>query len=298
MNKKNKSTPFLMILVLSIIATQLSLKALGVNLTPGFDTLIHSWGKVAGVIGYVYHPGLVAELDTLSNHFLCTEGKVPPETEKSCGELACNRGSDFEFAPPPPIDVNDPSVIIEEPVQEFCVKAISRSTVKRENLDDEKLAVEVLQIATEADEESVAEEAKPEAKTESLRSIAIGLATDDSEAENKNLAPQFEDKIFVREDEFEVTPKPERTKKPCQELERLKKLEEFKKLLNEFQLETEWQLVNQSKLPFEAQASMAKKYFEKNKRLRVIIKMTPLALPTPTKPDTFDILVGPEESEL
>src|SRR5688500_12613481 len=103
MKKNNKSTPFLMILVLSIIATQLSLKTFGVNVTPSLGTIIQSWGKVAGVIGSIYHPGLVAQLDTLSIHFLNTDGKVPLETEKPCGELACNPGNDFEFELPPPI---------------------------------------------------------------------------------------------------------------------------------------------------------------------------------------------------
>src|SRR5215212_1592523 len=113
MKKHNRTAPFLMILVLSVVATQLSLKAVGVKITPSVGTMVHSWGKMASMIGGVYQPGFVAELDTLSNHLLCTEGKAPAETEKSCGELACNKATDFEFELPPLIDINDPSVTID-----------------------------------------------------------------------------------------------------------------------------------------------------------------------------------------
>lgn len=298
MNKKNKSAPFLMILVLSIIATQLSLKAFGVNLTPSLGTIIASWGKVAGVIGCVYQPGLLAELDALSDHFLHTDSKVAQGTENLCGELACNQSTDFELEPPPPIEANDPSVTIEEPVQEFCVMAISRSTGKKEILDAEKLNVEVVQIAADSDEENAADEAKSEAKAESIRSIAVGITADDPEAESEASAPQFMEKIFVRGESFQVAPKPDGNKKPCQELERLRKLEETRKSLEEFQLETQFQLMNQGGQSFEFQASMAKKYLEKARRVRVIIKRNPLALPHSSKTDSLDFLTGPEESEL
>src|SRR5205085_1654876 len=144
MKKNNKATPFLMILVLSIVATQLSLKAVGINITPSIGTVVQSWGKMATLIGGIYQPGFVAELGTLSNHLLCDEGKNPADTEKACGELACNRVNDFDFELPPPIDVNDPSVTIQEPIQQPSPKPMSRIISDQEIIKDDAPSVAVI----------------------------------------------------------------------------------------------------------------------------------------------------------
>jgi hypothetical protein len=300
MKKNNKSTPFLMILVLSIIATQLSLKSFGVNVTPSLGTIIQSWGKVAGVIGHIYHPGLVAQLDTLSIHFLNSDGKAPLETEKPCGELACNPGKDFDFELPPPIDVNDPSVTIDEPAKECFVKVISRSIVKRESPGLKELDVEVLEIAADADAESAATEAKPEAIVESLRSIAVGITADEPEVENNAFAPLLENKAIVSEEEAQATPKPEKHKKPCSELEKLRKLDETVKLMYEYKFEPELQLVNQAKPNFDMdafQALQAFRFLDRAKRVRVVIRPQPLTLPRSSVKETFNLLTVAEESE-
>jgi hypothetical protein len=293
MRKNNKSTPFLMILVLSIIATQLFLKAFGVNITPSIGTIFHSWGKVASVIGCVYHPGLATQLDVLSNHLLHTDGKDMVETEKSRGELACNKDNDFEFEPPPAIDVNDPSVTIEEPVKVYFPKAISRCLGKKESLTIKELDVEVLQIAADSDEEG----AEEEAKAEGIRSIAIGIPADDPEAGSKVSAPQFENRVFYGESESQEAPKADKSKRPCQEMERLKKLEETRRLMDEFTFENVLPFVNPTIPNFEVQASQGNKYFDKAKRVRVVIRRNPLAVPLPSSNDTFNFLTVAEESE-
>ena len=297
MRKNNKSTPFLMILVLSIVATQLSLKAFGVNITPNIGTIFHSWGKVASVIGCVYHPGLATQLDVLSNHFFYTDGKVPVEAEKSCGELACNKVNDFEFELPPTIDVNDPSVTIEEPVRVYFPKVISRGLAKKESLDFKELEVEVLQIAADSDEDGGDSEGKPEEKGESLPSTAIGVPSDEPEAENKVSAPQYENRVFFAEDEPQVAPKAEKNKKPCQELERLKKLEETRRLMDEYNFENVLPFVNPTSPIFEVQASQGSKYLDKARRVRVVIRRSPLAMPRPSGSDSFNLLTVAEESE-
>ena len=297
MRKNIKSTPLLMSLVLSIIATQLSLNAFGINIAPSLTTIIHSWGKVASMIGGVYQPDFVAELDALSNHFLCSDGKVLVDTEKPSGELACQKGNEFDFELPPPIDVNDPSVIIKEPVIEYCPKAISRTILKKESNEVEALASEVLQIAADSDEESPASETNSQAIEESVRSITTGIASDAAEPENKVFAPQFENKIFFSAEDAQVSPKAEKNRKPCPELERLKKFEETRKFLNEFQFETELQFVNERKPDFDTQAFQAHQFLEKAKRVRIIIKMNPLALPRPLNKESMNLLNIAEESE-
>ncbi len=297
MSKNTKSTPFLMILVLSIIATQLFLNAFGINMTPRIGTIFQSWGKVASVIGCMYHPSLVAELNTLSTHFLYSDGKVPSETEKNRGELACNRGREFEFEAPPPIDVNDPSVTIKEPVKECFLKAISRSIVRKDSIGMKELDVEVLEIAADSDEESAAPEAKPVSKEESIRSIAVGVAADEPGAESKAFAPQSEVKVFFDEDEAPVAPKTEKLKKPCPDLEKLRKLDETVKLLDGYKFEQELQLVNQAKSNLEIQAFQAFKYLERSKRVRVMIRRNPTARPHPAIHESFNVLTVAEESE-
>jgi hypothetical protein len=293
MKKNNKSAPFLMILVLSIIATQLFLKAFGVDITPSIGTIFHSWGKVASVIGCVYHPGLATQLDVLSNNLLHTDGKAPVDAEKSSGELACNKGNDFEFEPPPTIDINDPSVTIEEPVKLYFPKAVSRCLGKKESLTIKELDVEVLQIAADADEEST----EPEAKVESIRSIAIGIPADEPETENKVSGPQFENRVFWSEAEPQEAPKADKSKKPCQELERLKKLEETRRLMDEFTFENTLPFVNPTIQNFEVQASRGNRYLDKVKRMRVIIKRNAMAVPRPSGSDSFNVLNVAEESE-
>jgi hypothetical protein len=283
MKKNNKATPFLMILVLSIVATQLSLKAVGINITPSIGTVVQSWGKMASLIGGVYQTGFITELGTLSNHLLCNDGKVPAEAEKSCSELACNKVKDFEFELPPPIDVNDPSVTIEEPVQEPSLKAISRIISKREGEKATVLDVEVLEIAADADEDGSAAEPRAENGVETVRSIAVGIAVDEEEIETKPATLQPENRIFFFSDsEAAIAPKADKAKKPCPDVEKFKKLEEIKKLQEEFQLEPEWQFTEQTVPNFGVQALQASQSVEKPRRFRVIVKRNFTFLPLAT----------------
>lgn len=283
MKKHNKTTPFLMILVLSMVATQLSLQAVGINITPSIGTMVHSWGKMASLIGGVYQPGFAAELDTLSNHLLCNEGKTPAETEKPCGDLACNKMKDFEFELPPTIDPNDQTVTIEEPVQEF----VPRTLIKLDAIPEEKsldmLSVEVLEIASDADEGGAPVGGPAEKREEAVRSIAIGIATEEPEAESKAAPTFFGDKVFFTTEEEPVAPKADKAKKPCSELEKTKKFEEIKKLQEEFQLEPEWYFTEQPTPSFAMQAYQASQNMERPRRVRVIIKrnFTPLPLALP-----------------
>src|SRR5205085_10200562 len=278
MKKNNKATPFLMILVLSIVATQLSLKAVGINITPSIGTVVHSWGKMVSLIGGVYQPGFVAELGTLSNHLLCDEGKAPAETESSCGELACNKAKDFEFELPPPIDINDPSVTIEEPIQEPCPKPINRFISKQEDKKAEVLDTEFLEIVADVAEDSSASEPGAESREEFVRSVTGDIAVDDSAAESKPVTIQFENRILFSGDEAQTSSNAEKAKKPCPDLEKFKKLEEIKKLQEEFQLEPEWQFTEQTVPGFGVQAFQASQSVEKPRRFRVIIKRSPMLM--------------------
>jgi hypothetical protein len=278
MKKNNKTTPFLMILVLSIVATQLSLRAMGINITPSMGTVVHSWGKVAGLIGGVYQPGFITELGTLSNHLLCNEGKVLVETENSCSELACNKVKDFEFELPPPIDVNDPSVTIEEPVQEPSVKTVNTITGRQEYPKTEPLHVERMEIVADAYEDGSVAEPKAESREELVRPADVGFAAVEPEAENKLIITQPDNRVSFSDEEATAAPKAEKAKKPCPDVERLKKLEEMKKLQEEFQIEPDGQFVQQTMPGFGFQAFQASQSFEKSKHIRVIIKWTPSML--------------------
>jgi hypothetical protein len=281
MKKNNKATPFLMILVLSIVATQLSLKAVGINITPSIGTVVHSWGKMVSLIGGVYQPGFVAELGTLSNHLLCDEGKAPAETESSCGELACNKAKDFEFELPPPIDVNDPSVTIEEPVQEPGLKAISKFISKQEDKKADVLDTEVVAITSDVDGSDIVAGPGTESSEEVVRSVAMGTVVDESAAESKPVTIQFENRIFFGDDETLAAPKADKAKKPCTDFEKFKKLEEIKRLQEEFQLEPEEEFVDpQTVHSFGVQVFQASQAaVEKTRRFRVIIKRSPMMLP-------------------
>jgi hypothetical protein len=278
MKKHNKTAPFLMILVLSMVAMQFSLKAVGINITPSMGTVVHSWGKMASMIGGVYQPGFVAELDTLSNHLLCNE-KAPADAETPCGELACNKVKDFEFELPPQIDLNDPSVTIEEPVQELSPKAMTRPVNTSEEGISDMLPLEVLEITADADEEGGAVGPAAEKGEEVIRSIAVGVASDEPEAESKATPAQFENKIFFTSDEAQSTPKADKIKKPCSDLEKLKKFEEIKKLREEFQLEPEWHYLEPAIPDFTVQTFQASQNLEKSKRVRIIIKRNTMLLP-------------------
>jgi hypothetical protein len=122
MKKINRKTPFLMMLVLSLVASQLFVKAFGINLTPSLGTIIHSWGRVANVLGVAYQPSFLAELDALGKHLFCNETQLIVDGEKSKGELACNKGDEFDFELPPTIDIKEPDYG-DEPVNVSCWKS-------------------------------------------------------------------------------------------------------------------------------------------------------------------------------
>jgi hypothetical protein len=294
MKKYNKSTPFLMLLVLSLVATQLSLKALGFNVTPSIGTVVQSWGKMASILGGVYQPGFVAELDTLSNHLLCDEDKTAIEKESSRGELACNKMRDFEFELPPTIDVNDPTVTIEEPLQIPTPKSYTRPEGRSEMDQPTVLDLEVLEIAADADSEGGVVEGPAERREEAVRSIAAGVTADESEAEGKAGPSQMNERVFFSTDESPASPKVDKQKKPCAELERMKKLEEIKRLQDEFQLVPEWNYPEQPATSYMVQAFQARQGIEKSRRVRVIIRnnfmLLPLAKPRIAANDSINFV--------
>lgn len=294
MKKHTKTAPFLMILVLSMVATQLSLKAVGINITPSIGTMVHSWGKMASMIGGVYQPGFVAELDTLSTHLLCNDGKAPADAEKPCGELACNNLKDFEFELPPPIDLNDPTVIIEEHFQDPGPKAINRLVNHSEESLPEVLDFERLEIAEGVDVESSGVGTTAEKTEDLVRSNANGAAADEPEAESKPTPAQFETRIYITGDETQAGPKADKLKKPCSELDKVKKFEEIKKLREEFQLEPEWPYLEPAIPDFTVQTFQASQNLERARRVRVILKrntiLLPLALPRATIKESINFV--------
>lgn len=285
MKKNNKTTPFLMILVLSIVATQLSLKAVGINITPSIGTVVQSWGKMAALIGGIYQPGFVAELDTLSNHILCDEDKAAAEAEKPCGEIACNRVKDFDFELPPPIDVNDPSVTIHEPIQEASPKPMSRIISNQEDKKADASSTEIVEgEVADADEEGDGLRPAAETRQEPVRP-AVGIILEAPEPEGKPATGPSESRVSIYSDEIQTAPKDEKAKKPCADVEKYKKLEEIKELEEKFQLKPDGQYIEQTAPIFEvqifqaAQTFQANQSFEKVKRATVRMKRVPIMLP-------------------
>jgi hypothetical protein len=312
MKKINKSTPFLMILVLSLITSQLFLRAFGVNVTPSLGTMMKSWGKVASTVGFVYQPGFVAELDVLSNHFFCTEGKAPVEGEKPCGELACNRSDEFEFEPPPFIESKVPTWNEEGQGEGECHKPLRKIILKSAG------RAEVLEIAADAEESAPDAEDKAETfPATGATTFTVELTGDTPEAEFKSFPNRIEGRVYFTNTDAQVAPKAEKTKKPCPEQENLRRLEETKKLVEEMKNNYEFQqenvfklnqenfvkinsakkLVEELKANCELEAFQALKNFEKSKRMRFTVRIDPRDLPRLKANESFNVNNVAEESE-
>ncbi|MBI3653432.1 MAG: hypothetical protein HY231_20570 [Acidobacteria bacterium] len=289
MKKLSRKTPFLMLLVLSLIASQLFLKAFGINLTPSLGTLAHSWSRVASAVGFVYQPGFAAELDALSHHLFCDEKGQPVDREEFCGEMACYKGNDFDFEMPPAIEITEPDYGVE-PEKPGCWK----SAYKQILLQDKKLETEVVEIATDADENSADADGKSEGTAVSSSTPATGeAATGAAEADAKTSVTTVENKIFMTTDDERVAPKADKIRKPCPEQrplkrEELQRLEENLKNFEERKMNYDIPLV---------QALQTLKRLEKTKHFRIIVRLS-----SPVSPHAFtsapSSLAGLEESEL
>jgi hypothetical protein len=278
-----------MMLVLSLVTSQLFMNTFGISLTPSLGTIVHSWGKVASVLGFAYQPSFLAELDALSNHMLCNEKPIIIDGEKSNGQLACNKGNEFDFELPPTIEIREPDYGIE-PAKVSCLKSINKPWM----LKDKNLDIEVLEMAADIDDETPSTEAKEEATSVVLpAAVATEASTDTPEADTKASIFNWETKVSTSGDEVQSSPKPEKLRKPCpneQEQirkEELRRLEEGRKYLEEVKENCD--------IPF-FQAMIAKKSFEKVKRYRVIVRVAPQLLSRPLI-NNLEMLTGPDESE-
>jgi hypothetical protein len=296
MKKINRKTPFLMMLVLSLVASQLFVRAFGINLTPSLGTLVHSWGRVASVVGLVYQPSFLAELDALSTHLLCNDKPITVDSQQSNGELACNKGNEFDFELPPAIEIKEPDYG-EEPIKTCGLKSINKNWV----LKDKDLDVEVLEMTADVEGDTPISEGRDEATTVVVlppTATAAETSTDAPEAEVKAPTPVYENKLMMTGEEVPSAPKPEKLRKPCpseQEhlrKEELRRLEESRRFIEEIKENCDIP----SYQALQAARNFEGKSFEKMKRYRFIIKVAPQILPRSVI-NNLELVTGPDESE-